>query len=109
MAFLLDHGEPGRALAQCLGEALGIVHVRGQHGGEAIAGNARAEGPGGQTLADELAQLPEQAVTDVHAGLLVDHVQLVDVDVERAPVLVAALLEHRPQAPLELHARVQTA
>ena len=90
------------ALAQGFGEALGVVHLRRQEHHEAVAGDARAEAPARQALADELAELSEDRVPDVHAGLLVDGVQLVDVEVERAPALSGlALGEHGAHAPLE--------
>src|SRR5205823_1752902 len=75
--------------AQRLGEVLRIVDLGRQHHHEAIAGNAGPEGPGRQAVPQQLAELREHRIADVHAGVLVDGMQLIDVDVERAPGLRA--------------------
>src|SRR6185312_12023507 len=53
---------------------------------EAISGYACSEGAAGQTLTYELAELPQHGVAYVHPEIVVDHVQLVDVDVKCGPM-----------------------
>ena len=60
-------------------------------------------------LAQQLADLRDGLVADVHAEVFVDDVQLVDVDVQQAPALVAriGLVEHELDALFERGARQQ--
>ena len=98
-----------RAFAQRFGELRGILELGRQQHGEAIARDARREGAARQPPAQQLADLADDAVADVHAEVVIDDMQLVGIDVERAPGnLAIGLVDHRPHAMLEGLARVKT-
>ena len=71
--------------AQRLGELCGILQRRGQHDRKAVAGNARRAGARWQAFADQLAELRDHAIAHRHAVIVVDDMQAVDVDEQRAP------------------------
>src|SRR6185295_4833138 len=70
-----------RPFAQRLRELGRILEARVQQNGETVAGDARREGAGRQAAAQQLAELRNDSVADVHAEVVVDDVQLVRVDV----------------------------
>ena len=78
----LQHGQLLGALAQRLGEALGVAAAAEAMSTKRSPEMRAPKRPGRQALAHQLAELPEQGIADVHAGVLVDGVQLVDVDVQ---------------------------
>ena len=62
-----------------------------------------------QALAQQFAQLGEHRIAHVHAGLLVDDVQLIYIDVQRTPRLRGLVVRDRAHAPLESRSGVQAA
>jgi hypothetical protein len=73
----------GRACPDVLGDAGGARRVGvGQVDGETVAGDPRGERTGRAPAADDVGDLGDHLVADVHAEVLVDHVQLVEVDVD---------------------------
>jgi hypothetical protein len=101
--------QAGDTLAQAFAEHRGLVDV-GRHGhGETVAGDARRHRVRRQVFAQQVADLRDGLVADVHAEVFVDDVQLVDVDVQQAPAPRArlGLDEHELDALLERGARQQ--
>ncbi len=78
------------ALAQRFGEAGRVVEADRQQHREAIARYARRQRPGRQAIADQLAELRDDLVADVHAVVVVDDVHAVGVDRQRAPPALGA-------------------
>ncbi len=104
---LVVEGEPADRLAQAVEEHARTLEtfVREEQR-EAIAGDARSENVGGQARADRLGDADDGRVADVHAVVLVDHVQAIDVGVGDA-VLARAAFERREGALLERRTRQQ--
>ena len=104
---LAQEAEPLERLPQVLGDVLGRVDRRlGHEDGETVARDAGREHARRKALPDALGDAHDHRVADVHAEVLVQHVQAVDVDVDDAVVLlqrlrrqhgVGALLEGGPR------------
>src|ERR1051325_3136046 len=95
--------------AQRFGEVFRVIELCRQQHSEAISGYACAEGAARQTLTYELAELSQHGVAHVHAQVIVDYVQLVDVDVECGPMPRTAFVDDdATHALFEGGAHVQT-
>src|SRR6266699_2902407 len=98
------------SFAQRFGELRGGVQLGRQRHRETIAGDARRERSGRQPQPDELPELAEYRVPDVHPEAVVDDMQPIHVDVQGGPMPQApGGGHHQPQAPLECRPVVQTA
>ncbi len=93
------------ALTQALRELLRVIQRHRHQNREAVPRDAPREGLRGQPGANELAQLRQHRIAHMHAEAVVDHMQLIGVDVERGPLFglrrvrhggAHALLEFRP-------------
>jgi hypothetical protein len=71
--------------AQRFGEFSGVSEFGGQQNAEAIAGYARANGPGRQAAANQLTDMREHPIAERHAIVVIDDVQPVDVDEQGTP------------------------
>ena len=92
---------------QVVGNAVGRVHRRlGHEDREAVAGDPRCEHAWRKALPDDLGDAHDHRIADVHAEVLVQQVQAVDVDIDDAVFLAQdfgrqgglyALLERGPR------------
>src|SRR6267142_2179484 len=97
------------ACAQRFGEFFGGVQLGRQQHGETIARNARRKRSRRQSLSDELAELPEYGIANVHAATVIDDMQLIGIDVEGTPMPEHAGVDHCAYAPFECGSGVETA
>ena len=98
------------SLAQVLRDRLRRIEVRiADEQREAVTRDARREHAGRELSANDLRDAHDHVVADVHAEVLVEHVQAVDVDVDHALVALQCLRrQQRLGTLLERRARQQT-
>ena len=106
---LVEEAEPLERKPQVVGDFMRRVDRRlGHEDGKTVARNACREHARCEALPDDLGDAHDHRVTHVHAEVLVQHVQAVDVDVDDAVVLLQCLWrQHDVGALLESRSRQQ--
>ncbi len=105
----VDEAELFQAGAHVLGYVVGRVDAAVRHeDGEAVARNPRGLHARREIAANDLRDAHDDLVTDVHAEILVQHVQAIEIDVDHAIVARERLRrQHRLHALLERRAGQQ--